>query len=268
MKEGSVKKNFFISLLTLISITGLIFLDKKGLLDKPKNVVYMLITPIQQISYKIGSNSSHALKDLFSFGELRRENKELESSNSKLLAENANLREAILENSFLKKQLGIPVPDEYSLKLAQVVSININNNYQSITVNRGTRDGVSEGEAVALSGNIFVGKIEKTYENRSDIALINNPKSSIPVFLQNKRAQGILKGEYGLGMVLDFVPIESEVNAGEKVITLGMENMPRGLLVGEIQEINSRAGDLFKKAVVRPFADLKHIEEVFIISKK
>lgn len=261
------RKGKIIYLFLLIAIIGVIFLDNRSWLDKPKNIIYSLVTPVQRLVYSLSGNSLGLFKNIFSFFDVRKENRELRLLDEKLLAENNRLKEVDLENKFLRKQLGVPLVNDYFLRLASVVGGGFDISRQRLIIDKGLKDNVKTGDAVITVGNIFIGRVEKTYNNRSEAILINNSEIKIPVLLQESRTQGIIQGEYGTGVVLDFVPIDENIAVGEKIITMAIDNIPPGLLVGEISETISPFGGLFKKAVVKPTADLKNIEKVFVVSK-
>lgn len=256
-----------IYLFLLIVIISIIFFDNSGWFDKPKNVIYFLVTPVQRLVYGLSSNSAGLLENTFSFFDVRKENRELRLLNEKLLSENSGLKEVDLENKFLRKQLGSPLADDYSLRLVSVVGGGLDIGRQRLIIDKGLKDNIKTGDAVITVGNIFIGRVEKTYDNRSEAMLVNNSEIKIPVLLQESRTQGIIHGEYGTGVVLDFVPIDENIMVGENIITMTIDNIPPGLLVGEISETINPAGGLFKKAIVKPTADFKNIEKVFVISK-
>lgn len=256
--------SFFLLLFILGSV---VFLDRYNVLEKPKNLLYSTLTPLQGVVYRLGGNSGGVMRDLFSFGILRKENNELRLLNERLISENTRLKEVGVENRFLRKQLEIPLEKDYSLELAFVVGAGVDSNYQKISLDKGSNNKVRKGDAVITSGNILVGRVNNVYDNRSEVVLVNNSESRIPVFLQESRSQGVVKGEHGTEIVLDFVPIGSEIKEGEKVMSLGMENIPAGLLIGEVQSVNHSPGDLFKKATVRPLTRFTNIDRVFIVTQ-
>lgn len=257
-----------LSFFLLVFILGsVVFLDRYNVLEKPKNLLYSTLTPLQGVVYRLGGNSGGVMRDLFSFGILRKENNELRLLNERLISENTRLKEVGVENRFLRKQLEIPLEKDYSLELAFVVGAGVDSNYQKISLDKGSNNKVRKGDAVITSGNILVGRVNNVYDNRSEVVLVNNSESRIPVFLQESRSQGVVKGEHGTEIVLDFVPIGSEIKEGEKVMSLGMENIPAGLLIGEVQSVNHSPGDLFKKATVRPLTRFTNIDRVFIVTQ-
>lgn len=264
MKNTSRFRKIY-GVIILVLIVGAMLLDRAGFFDKPKNIFYFFLTPVQGVAYSFGSSSGFVLKDLFSFHRLGKENEELRVANENLLSENALLQEIKLENNLLRKQLNVSLDKDHSLVIAHVVGMGTHENNQRISINKGTKDGVAVGDAVITANNILIGKIGAAYSDRSDVILINNPQSQIPVILQISRTQGIVRGEYGTGVVLDFVPIEEKMEKGEKLVTLALDNIPAGLLVGEVGEIGNQSGNLFKKGIVTPATTFKNFEQVFII---
>lgn len=253
-------------LLFFFILSAVIFLDKRSLLDKPKNIIYSLITPVQRVAYQFSIKIGDSMSGFFSWSEIKKENDELKLVNENLKSETVKLKEVELENQFLRKQLGLALEKQSSLKLGYVVGAGIGN-VQKIIIDKGFEHNIQAGDAVISAGNIFLGKVEKVYQNRSEVILINDPESKIPVLIQESRAQGIVKGEHGTEVLLDFVPLENETKVGDKVITAAIDNIPAGLLVGEIEQVDNQTGSLFKKAVIKPSFLLNNIEKVFVITK-
>lgn len=251
----------------LIFMVGIMLLDRAGFLNTPKSIFYSFLTSVQGVVYNVSSGSGTLLRDLFSFHRLGKENEELRIANEKLFSENALLQEIKLENTLLRKQLNVSLDKDYTFVVAHVIGMGTHENNQRISIDKGTKDEAAIGDAVVTAGNVLIGKIDAVYANRSDVVLINNPQSQIPVILQTSRTQGIVRGEYGTGVVLDFVPIEEKMEKGEKLITLALDNIPAGLLVGEVGEIGNQSGDLFKKGMIIPATAFKNFEEVFIITR-
>lgn len=265
MKNKHSRARAVIIFALMILAVGII-LDKKHLLDSPKSFIYSWITPIQGITYGFTSNISNATHNVLSFGNLRKENTELKSLNEKLISENTRLLEIDVENKFLRKQLGVSQADNYDIILASVVGTGTDNNYQKISIDKGLKNNVKRGDAVVTAGNILIGKIEKTYDTRSEVILLNNPETKIPALLQNTRSQGIIRGEHGTGIILDFIPVENELKPEEKIVTLGIDNIPAGLAIGEVETVNNQPGDLFKKATVKAYSSMKNTEKVFVMT--
>ncbi len=65
---------------------------------------------------------------------------------------------------------------------------------------------------------------------------------------------------------MDFVSQETTVNVGDIVLTSGMGGVyPKGLLVGDVQDVEVNENDLYQRISVRPSASITGIEEVIVL---
>ncbi|TMJ11314.1 MAG: rod shape-determining protein MreC, partial [Bacillati bacterium ANGP1] len=63
-----------------------------------------------------------------------------------------------------------------------------------------------------------------------------------------------------------YLSRDAEIQPGDQVVTAGLgEIYPRGLVVGTVVDVSRGEGDLFREALVRPAADLNHLEEMVIL---
>ncbi|HHY14274.1 MAG TPA: rod shape-determining protein MreC, partial [Thermoanaerobacterales bacterium] len=63
--------------------------------------------------------------------------------------------------------------------------------------------------------------------------------------------------------------LDSNVLPGDLVISSGLgEIFPKGLVIGEVEEIEQQENELLKIAIIKPEVDFQRLEEVFIIIKK
>ena len=62
-------------------------------------------------------------------------------------------------------------------------------------------------------------------------------------------------------MEIDLIPIDKQIKSGDIVVTSGLENyIPRGLIIGEIENVETKPSDLFQKAIIKiltPFNNLR-----------
>ena len=57
--------------------------------------------------------------------------------------------------------------------------------------------------------------------------------------------------EDGLCRMINL-PLDSDVVAGDRVITSGLEIFPKGIPIGEVTEVLQEERDMYKTAIVRP----------------
>jgi rod shape-determining protein MreC len=65
----------------------------------------------------------------------------------------------------------------------------------------------------------------------------------------------------------DILPDES-VNVGETVVTSSLGGMlPRGLILGQVEEVEYQESDLFQRAQIRPAVDFRRLETVLVVTE-
>jgi rod shape-determining protein MreC len=64
------------------------------------------------------------------------------------------------------------------------------------------------------------------------------------------------------------IPNDAQVTEGQVVVTSGLGSIfPKGIPVGTIAGVSEESAGLFKRADIRPFADMNQLEEVLIVTK-
>jgi rod shape-determining protein MreC len=133
-------------------------------------------------------------------------------------------------------------------------------------IDKGSAAGIAVGMPVIVSEGILVGKVEEVSDYSAKISLLTNSSSIVNAVDLNTEAKGVVRGEYGLGIILDLVSQADVLNEGDDVITSGLGgNYPRGLLIGRIQEFGFTADKLFQQAVIMPKVKYSELQMVAVI---
>ena len=247
-------------------ILGLIFFNRLDWLEGPKDIFYQLTLPLQRSIYQLRSQVNNFFDFIFSLKELNQENIKLKEEKQRLQAVIAQLREVAQENQFLRQQLDLPEPTQWSMILANVIGQDSQNLSQYIFIDRGQKNGVREAAAVMTAGNILVGRVLESFKQTAKILLITDPNSKINALIQESRIAGLVRGDQPSGLIMDLVPQEKEVLVGQTVITSGLTGLfPKGLLIGQIKEVIISDPEVFQKIKLQPAADFEELERVFII---
>lgn len=200
-------------------------------------------------------------------------NKEnLVNSYNKCLAKNQSteiidvkIKDLEQENNELRKQLGFFHRRNFTHVTANVVGLNTDNVEKMIIINAGGKDGLQNNQPVIVGDGVIIGTIAKVEKDIAMVRLINDNQSKIAATLLNKDGSlGVVEGGYGLSIKMNFIPRNEVVLVGDKVITSGLEeNVPRGLLIGEVSVAENEAYQPFQQAVLTPAVDLS---KLFIVS--
>lgn len=193
------------------------------------------------------------------------EKEDLEMMILALRAQNVRLREIVRENDFLKNSLKIEEQEQNNFILAKVVAKDQDNTSSVLIINKGSKQGVAEGQAVILGPAVLLGSIFEVYDNFSKIRLLTDPQSRVNVIVQDKDLQGVVAGQYGLSLLLEKVTWDKNLEVGDKIISSGLgRDFPSGLFVGEIEQESKDKTDIYQSARVRPAAEVEVLDFVFI----
>ena len=201
----------------------------------------------------------------------------LRTANRELTAENARLRILLglsdddgetNGESFAVGDSGRVGP-YFSVLPARVVSQTIHRRENYIVINRGSRDGVTEGMGVVSSGGV-VGTTFLVEPHYSMLLPIINSRSSLSCTFKDKNYFGYLGWDGGDVRVayLTDVPRYANIEKGDTVLTSGYSAMfPRGLYVGRVLKITDADDGLSLKVYVQQGTDFARLSNVCILQQ-
>jgi len=240
-------------------------LNLSGFSKEIKNFFYSISEPVQKTFFGAGKKTSDFFEGIFQGYDLKKENEGLTLKIQSLLAENAQLKELKKENEILRESLGLGLEKDFKLAFAETNGKDISQDF--LLINKGFKDGISEGQPVITQQKTLVGEIGEVYENFSKIMLITNKESSFDAKIPDSDIYGIVKGRGNFELYLDLIPKEKEIKEGDLVITASLGGVfPEGFLVGEIKKVNKSDVKPFQQADIKPAFDIKELENVFIIT--
>jgi len=248
--------------IVLAAILVLIFFHYLGLFNKFEQGLLKLVYPLEQLLYRWGSNFGQ----LVHFSEVYQENQRLREEVARLSVDYVKLESLMTENKYLRAELHYLKENKYHYQLADIIG-RLPYNDQVLIINQGKKAGLKEGLAATVAQGVIIGKIFKVEETRTYVELLTSTQSHLAVSLASfSGTNGLLQGRAGNNLLIDFIPQTQEVKVGELIITSGLEELiPRGLLVGEISEVISQVGKIFKQAKVNLPFNYQNLQTLTII---
>ncbi len=140
----------------------------------------------------------------------------------------------------------------------QVLLRDIYEFYDTITINKGTKNNVKVGDLIINSKGL-IGLIKETHKNYSKVALLTNNKTNLSVKINN--SYGILTSIDGQ-LVVKNLKLGNSLAVGDAIYTSGLTEVKEGILVGTVKEINTDNLELeyqIKVEAVSDFQDLKYL---------
>lgn len=244
----------------------LIFANPYNLFNPFRGIVTTVFSPFQKVFYSFSYGYNNTKDFLGSIGQLKNENEKLIREKQELLAKNAMLSDTENENKILREQIGLLPREKFDLIAASVISQDPHGMGNWLELDKGSDDGISEGMSVIVSRGILLGRVQEVSAKSSKVILLTNSKSTVNGITTKNSAKGIVKGEYGLGILFDMVLQTDSIQVGDEVVTSGIgEEFPRGLFVGVIQEVHNSDDNLFQQAVISSPVQVSKLQMVFIV---
>ncbi len=259
MKISPTKNKILIFLIVFVFIFSLNFF--KG---EVKNFFYSVSAPLQKALWEAGDNTSDFFIGIFQGKKLIQENDALKQKVQELLSENSSLIELKTENEFLRESLNLGLEKYFQLKMADVIGKDITGD--SLMINRGKKDGITEGNPVITSQKVLVGRIGEVLDNFSKIVLISDKNSSFDAKISDSEIYGVVKGKGHSEARLELIPKEKEMKIGDIVLTSSLGGIfPKDILIGEISEVQKSDVEPFQAAKIEIYAKIQNLKTVFII---
>ena len=236
------------------------------------NVVGMVIIPMQNGINRVGGWAGDTFGDFKSLKELRQENEELKAEIEKLNEANKRLNGSKEELAQAENLLDLKDNyKDYNTIGARVISKGSGNWYQTLVINKGTKDGIKKDMNVLADGGL-AGIITDVGINYAKVRTIIDDDSSVSAMSEKSRNLCVVKGNSESikenGMIdVKYISKDAEMHEGERLTTshISSKYVP-GLLIGNIQNIAMDPSNLTQSAVVVPEVDFQLIEKVLVIT--
>jgi rod shape-determining protein MreC len=158
--------------------------------------------------------------------------------------------------------------------VAQVIVRDALQWFRVLTIDKGTRAGVTKDAAVISSTGV-VGRVIRVGPTAAQVQLLLDQQSGVGARIERSRVTGVVSGQVSRqqatpdaaagDLVMKFVPMLADVVEGDVVVTSGLEGMfPPGLVVGRVRSV-VRGSGLFKDVRVTASADFDRLEEVLVV---
>jgi rod shape-determining protein MreC len=194
----------------------------------------------------------------------RTENGQLHAELDELRMANAQLESKAADDARLGTLLGFREANAAVPMLAvRVIAGSSDAVGHALLINRGEKDGVRKNMG-AITPEGVVGKIIRVYANTAQVLLIDDSESGVGALLQGTRTHGVVRGQGGPNLRMDYVINDEAVHDGETVLTSGDDRIfPKDLPIGWITGVET--GNPFKVILLKPAARLDRLEELFVL---
>jgi rod shape-determining protein MreC len=201
---------------------------------------------------------------------LAAENRVLRSQNQALQEEVAQLREDEIDAQRLRSELGFASSPPYHKIPAVIIAIRPNPNFETMTIQRGSRDGIRP-DSVVVSPQGVVGHIFDVGLITSSVLLLTDSNSAIGAMVQRMDSRSIFvcKGNGTSMLSVAYLDRNADIRIGDTIISSGLGGQggiyPKGLVIGTVYSITTDVADSSRHILIKPAVNFDRLEEVYIL---
>lgn len=259
-------------MVTLVVIFGLMTATSRDRTESTlvEKAISTLLYPLQMGTDWVARQFRGAGQTVQELTHLREENADLKAKVQQ--AEQVEARNQLLrqENQMLRGELGMKERAQYKLLTAQVISRTPDNWYKTVTINRGSREGVQSHMAV-VNWQGLVGTVSQVTPFTATVQLVTDAGfGQTPGFGAGAKLptgeEGVIVTVQGGHLRMNFFSSYPSVELGP-VFTSGQGMMPPDLLIGYADSYN-KAGPAYDKYLnVRPAVDFGKLDVVHVVMR-
>jgi rod shape-determining protein MreC len=229
------------------------------------------IVPVQTALASLGAGLGRVGEAAADLDRLRTDNSRLREENERLTLENARLRERAVAAEQQAKLDATARAVPYETVSAPVIARDPGGLLRSIVIGAGTGEGIKAGHIV-LSDQGLVGRVSEAGPNYAKVLLVTDSSSVVSALVQSSRATGLVRGQFGDILVMEWILQTEPVKEGDVVVTAGLASegelrsfYPKGLVLGRVVEVPKATDAAYLRAVLQPAVDVRRLERVLVV---
>ncbi|OGM99270.1 MAG: rod shape-determining protein MreC [Candidatus Yanofskybacteria bacterium RIFCSPLOWO2_01_FULL_41_34] len=263
MKKSPIKSGAIL----LIAVIGAIFFNKHIIKD---GFIFYPKTLINMGSYLFikAENFGGLVGKIKNFNRLADENDRLKEDEELIVNLRAKIDNLEEENEFLRQAARITRKLKYPVVYGGIFNFNLAPTGYNVLLNKGSQDGISEGDIIVTTEGVLVGKIQIVMKNFSRVLFVSDPEFKITSKVLNSKTVGIARGSLNEGMYLDFIVQSDEIQEKDIIISTGNDFFPPALIIGFVDHIEDNSNQMFKKIRIRPAVKDVKLGKVLILQIK
>jgi rod shape-determining protein MreC len=236
-----------------------------------QQVTFGFFAEMQRAATSAFSSAREGWQNYFALQQIRQENERLKQEVTQLRVSLQQERSAAQQTHSLETLLALKSATPFQTTAALVIGSGADPSFRTITIDKGTQDGLRADMAVIAPAGV-VGRILLPTARASKVQLLIDRDAAAGVMVERSRASGVVEGlgsgevlDYRVGLIkLNYVPGSADVKRGDRVVTSGIDGIyPKGLPVGEIQSADRVAGEWRIK--LKPAVDFSSLEAVLVV---
>lgn len=236
-----------------------------------QEVTFGVFAEMQRASTSAVSSAQEGWQNYFALQQIRQENERLKKEVTQLSVSLQQERTAAQQTRTLQGLLDLKSATAFQTTAATVIGSGADPEFRTITIDKGTQDGLRADMAVISPAGV-VGRILMPTARAAKVQLIIDRDAAAGVVIERSRVGGLVSGigsadalAFKAGLIqLEYVPGSADVKKGDRVVTSGIDGIyPKGLPLGEIQSAERVSGEW--RIRLKPAVNFSSLETVLVV---
>jgi rod shape-determining protein MreC len=266
------RRGIAFSILLAITLLLMAFSANPYVQDLPSGLSFAL-RPFQGAIAGVADSVAGVAGAVGEIDQLRTENSTLRDENERLSNENARLQAVRAENEQLTALVQLQSGLEHQTVASRVISRETLETRRVVVLDKGTDDGIEEGDVVIVQGGALAGRVTDAGPTFSKVTLISDSTSTVVGQLAESGKSGDVVGQAGGVLIMRNIDSAVPISLDEEVYTAGIEvnagirsPYPKGLVIGSVVDVQRDANSVVQTAFLAPAAELDSFELALVIT--
>jgi rod shape-determining protein MreC len=262
-----------VSFTILLAVTlVLMAISSSPLVTEFQNAMAFAMRPVVGALHDVADSTAGAFAAFGDIDRLHTDNAALRRENDRLQAENLRAKSLEQENESLSTLLQLQSSFSYRTAAAVVIARDSSEVRRSVTISKGSDDGIQQGDVVIAEGGALVGRVSDVGPTFAIVTLISDRSSTVIGATETAGATGDVVGQLGGALIMQNIDSTETVAPGEQVLTAGIElpggirsPYPKGLLIGVVTDVKHEASSVVQTAFLQPTTNLDKVSYVLVV---
>ena len=260
-----VRLMFFVSLAVLLMVLDARFRYAESV----RQVAALVAYPLQRIALAPVDLFNATAEYFTSLVSLKQENDKLKTRQLETANDLLTLESLRAENEQLRRLLDAQQQLPRKSTFAEVLYAGRDPFSRKVVIDKGATQGIEAGQAVIDDIGV-VGQVTRVYPLLAEVTLVTDRQLSVPVeVVRNGLRAVVFGGTEGGSMELRFMPINSDVQTGDVLVTSGIDGTyPSGLPVAKVTRIERDSAYAYAKIACVPAAGTEQHRQVLVVAQE
>jgi rod shape-determining protein MreC len=254
-------------LLVLFCSVSLIFFDHKmNSFENFRGFLQSMVIPLQYLSTTPKQMMNWAAENIVTRRQLISDNQQYKIKELGFHQQLLALEIIKKENERLRLLLASPLRGEVKKMVAEIISVDSDPYSHQVVINRGSDDGVFEGQPV-IDDEGIVGQVLHVGINSSRVILITDVTHAVPVRVSRNGVRLVATGTGQIEKLThNFVPHSYDVRIGDLLVTSGLgDKYPEGYPVARVTTVLQNDANAFALVQSEPVAKIDRLRYLLLL---